>query len=127
MDFGSTEMTGPGGDYRLCWCGTNRPGNDTDCTSLYDFRMDLGTLSLVGPGPLTQHKTCISGLPCAFDGLEGNYLADGDRVMMLDTCGKALVVPGSVKAYELIVEASGASVSWGATPLHSAGGGYRRN
>ena len=89
-DFWDVAVTGPGGRYRLCWC------SGTSCTASQRFVVDFGELMLIGPRPLQQHRTCISGRACfltAFadydlEGLEVNSTADGLLAIPLSsTCG----------------------------------------
>eukprot|EP00438_Fugacium_kawagutii_P024896 Skav220463 [mRNA] locus=scaffold3371:94690:102107:- [translate_table: standard] len=70
-----------GGIYRMCWCARG-----AQCSQAEDFRMDFGALTLIGPAPLNQHKTCVAGQPCSFDML-GTDLMAGDLVNVLETCG----------------------------------------
>ena len=55
--------------------------------------MDAGTFTLVGPNPLSQDGTCVSGMSCVLDGLTGNHLTSGDLLTVLDTCGTHSAVP----------------------------------
>jgi hypothetical protein len=96
------------------------------CTGITNFRVDVGALTLIGPAPLTQSRTCVSGQTCAFDSLSGQLLSDADRLMVLETCGDAaLVFRFSDVGFVTGLKASGAAVTWGSTPLTSAGGEYR--
>ena len=58
--------TSPGGVYRLCWCASGFA-----CSTAESFAVDLGSLALQGPSPLTQDRTCISGTMCTIEGLLG--------------------------------------------------------
>ena len=78
--FGAVPMSAAGGLYRLCWCGS------TDCQGKEDFVVDVGTFDVVGPSPLKQDRTCISGRVCRMSALEGQHLAAGDQLLVLDTC-----------------------------------------
>jgi hypothetical protein len=51
--------------------------------------IDLGPLILIGPSPLFQDRTCVSGQTCLLDGINGQGLTDNDGFMVLDTCGIA--------------------------------------
>ena len=89
----SFSLTQPGGMYRMCWCSTvdnpwssNASLTSSDCSLSSDFRVDMGELLVIGVAPLTQHRTCISGLTCSFD-VDGLWLATGDVVSAFDTCG----------------------------------------
>ena len=84
LEFG--VVTAAAGQYRLCWCG-----GQTGCTDAQQFKFDAGSFTLLGPGPLEQHRTCVSGRPCAIEGLTGIGLEDlnGGTFSILDTCGIA--------------------------------------
>ena len=75
------DLSAAGGLYRLCWCH-----GDGDCHGKEDFSVDVGTFEVVGPSPLKQHRTCVSGRVCRMGALEGQHLAAGDQVLVLDTC-----------------------------------------
>ena len=75
--FGS--VTAAGGQFRLCWCSGI-------CISHESFRM-TGTLNLMGPTPLFQDRTCITGLLCTLENLTSYLPTPGDSLMVLDTCG----------------------------------------
>ena len=93
VHWGGTPHTVAGGMFQLCWC-TNRPihGNVSVgdlCGTSASFVSTVGSLSLRGPSPLAQDRTCISGKTCKVTGLEGHLFSFGhDRVMVLDTCAK---------------------------------------
>jgi hypothetical protein len=92
--------TMPGGQYRLCWCltvPTNAAVSGAGvCSTPEDFFVDFGRLDVKGVRPTqVQDRTCVAGLSCAFDGLRGHLLHDADRVVILDTCGSATVLPRS--------------------------------
>ena len=69
------------GQYRLCWC-------EQECTDALQFSFDAGSFMLLGPSPLDQHRTCVSGQPCAIEGLTGIGLQDlqGGSFSVLETC-----------------------------------------
>eukprot|EP00973_Karenia_brevis_P047327 6570149-Karenia_brevis.AAC.1 len=48
----------------------------------------MGGLTVIGPSPLQQRRTCISGQTCKLDGILGQDLSSSDRYMVLDTCGQ---------------------------------------
>jgi hypothetical protein len=127
MNWGITPISGPGGAYRLCWCAAG-----FDCSVSGDFRLDMGELVIIGPSPLDNAKTCVSGQTCLLDGIEGHLLSSSDAVMLLDTCA---VEAGSaihgLPAVGLIagsgeVLASGTTLTWGAASLVTAVGGLYR-
>ena len=79
----ATPVTSPGGFYKLCWCGASQT-----CTrSGSNFRVEYGLLYIVGPSPLTQSKTCLSGELCAVEDFAGYGLSSGDRMMISSNCG----------------------------------------
>ena len=41
-----------------------------------------------------QHRTCVSGLTCSVDAIEGLGLTVADSFVVLDTCGSASTVEG---------------------------------
>ena len=81
-------VTAAGGQYRMCWCA----GEHYPCSSEEDFRVDLGRLTLVGPAPVfRQDRTCVAGQSCRFDAITGFHMSTSDSVMVLDTCGAAVL------------------------------------
>ena len=46
----------------------------------------MGRLTLMGPSPLEQDATCVSGQRCHVEDRFGHLLSAGDRVILLDTC-----------------------------------------
>ncbi len=129
-----------GGQYRMCWCG----GGGAGCQQADDFRMDFGSLTLIGPTPLNQHKTCVAGQPCTL-GLLGEDLQNNDLLHILETCGtyvnasqlshfassdSALHLPrfpsnNGVQSLSAGATASGTSISFGTTTITAMGGRYR--
>lgn len=79
--LGGAPLTAAAGRYRLCWCPASSP-----CALAADFALDVGALSVRGPAPLEQARTCVSGRACAFQ-VGGLHVAAGDRMQVLDTCG----------------------------------------
>jgi len=118
----AAQLTSAGGRYRLCWCA----GLHFTCSVAEDFLTDLGELDLVGPSPLSQDRTCVSGQNCAFDGITGLHLSTKDTFLALDTCGTNSVLPRFVDRGNLVeVTESGAAVRWGSILVSTAGGQYR--
>ena len=132
-----------GGQYRLCWCAS---GQGAQCSQAEDFRMDFGVLTLLGPAPLFQHKTCVAGQVCELKPLQGTDLQDGDLVHILETCGyyvnasqfshfdsssdSGLHLPrfpsnNGVQSLSQGATSGGSTVSWGTTTITAAGGRYR--
>ena len=129
------RITARGGEYRLCWCAGARA-----CSLAEHFVVDMGRLDLIGPAPEAQARTCVSSQPCTIDGIEGWYLGDGDRAMILDTCGiSEEYVSGTslaessekklrnVARFDVYTTASrsGARITWGPDPITAKGGQYR--
>ena len=79
-------LTAAAGEYRLCWCG-----GQNGCVGAEQFQFDAGSFTLLGPRPLEQHRTCVSGQPCTIEGLTGIGLPDrrGGTFSILETCGAA--------------------------------------
>ena len=121
IHWGMQEFTGPGGQFRICWCGA------ADCGLLESFLVDMGSVLLIGPSPLTQRRTCVSGHSCAIEGLQGEHLSVLDHIMLLDTCA---VEQGSVhsflpEAYNSSGGLSSQSGKWILDKLVLAGDQYR--
>jgi hypothetical protein len=49
------------------------------CQEPADFRIEIAQLEIIGPAPLWQDRTCISGRTCAVDGILGRHLS-ADRL-----------------------------------------------
>ena len=128
--WGPLPITAAGGQYRLCWCADLNMGQKQNasegCLGLADFAYDLGSLSIVGPAPLSQSHTCVSGRRCQLDGITGLGLSDSDKLSVLETCGQPSgVLPGwGLAGSSLEALSSGASASWQAV-VSAAGGQYR--
>ena len=132
VNFGASEMAGDGlatwsiitaagGQYRLCWCAST-----TACASASEFSTDMGGLLLLGPAPLRQDRTCVSGLSCEFEGFLGKYISSQDRILLSETCGDTHLPPSSLPPAEVTASQTGtAVVSWGTSPILAAGGFYR--
>ncbi|CAE7457775.1 agaA33, partial [Symbiodinium pilosum] len=54
---------------------------------------DVGGLFLLGPSPLEQHRTCISGQSCPMSDLQGFAMPLESQVVVLDTCGLSAALP----------------------------------
>ena len=76
------DLTAPGGQYRLCWCSA-RDG----CPFPADFQVDFGQFTIIGPSPLLQTWTCISGQACRLDGITGHGTGTSAEFVIMDTCG----------------------------------------
>ncbi|CAE7219339.1 unnamed protein product, partial [Symbiodinium microadriaticum] len=131
-NFGASDMVGDGlatwsiitaagGQYRLCWCAST-----TACASASEFTTDMGGLLLLGPAPLRQDRTCVSGLSCEFEGFLGKYISSQDRILLSETCGDTHLPPSSLPPAQVTASQTGtAVVSWGTSPILAAGGFYR--
>ena len=141
-----TKMTLQGGQYSLCWCpqvsdrGTNfsnhtgsaaRNETAVACQASEEFTVAFGRMQIVGPSPLTQDRTCISGQTCRIEGIQGLHLSEADYWFVLDTCGSTDPVAGfpttaHVKQFEAdnLTSPSSVVVTWH-TDITSAGGVYR--
>ena len=119
--FWNASIPLQGGQHRLCWCP-----KPSGCTAEADFLMDIGRIELVGVSPLPQHRTCVSGQTCEFDGITGHYLSDQDVYLVADTCGTTLGLPRFLgrSSFSTSVTASGARVSFGSVPVSAAGGHF---
>ena len=85
--WGSTPVTAAGGEYRLCWCPMT-----ASCTMPEHFLLDTGMLTMIGPTPLRQTTTCVSGQLCGID-IGGHSLGTTDAVILMDTCGVGFLQP----------------------------------
>ena len=119
------------GVYRLCWC---RPkgltevleGERITCELPEHFATDLGQLTLLGPEPLSQDSTCVSGMPCIVANVTGLFLQYGDTLHILDTCGIGTEVSGiPQRGLSLPGLGGGSRFSWGDEPWTTAGGQFR--
>ena len=122
--FRSPTFFGTGGEYRLCWCASGQ-----NCTQASDFNMDFGRLLFLGPSPIDQVRTCVTGQSCHFDGLTGPGLQDHPgSLLALETCGseRPSVIAGFGRNDVVYPEFSaGWAVNWGDTPITAVGGYYR--
>ena len=93
-----------------------------------DFRVDVGELTLVGPWQ-AQSFTCIAGRLCDIDGFMGQNPEDGDRLLLMDTCGAS-----SIRSEQLQTVMHGVSPSsseivsqfrYGKREVTAKGGAYR--
>ena len=120
------KLSAAGGQYRLCWRSSTIFTNETRRISEADapsseFAVDMGKLDIIGPAPLEQERTCVSGQTCILTAVNGYELSDSDQWRVLDTCGVSSAPYGV--GTDLVV-ASGMNWIW-ASPLSAAGGEYR--
>ena len=82
--WGTVPVSTAGGRYQLCWCA----GGFT-CSVPEDFVVTTGSLEVIGPagtpGYTAWTRTCVSGQTCAFKGITGHKLVDGDLLSVLPT------------------------------------------
>ena len=114
MAMWSSAPIAEGGQYRLCWCSSFATCSPSDF-------IDMGELLLLGPSPLEQHRTCVSGLSCEFDGFLGNQLSARNKILLADTCGVASMPSSQIASLETL--GVSAVVSW--ESLEIAGSVYR--
>ena len=113
----------PGGRYRLCWCSSFN-----QCSIASDFNVNIGSLTLVGPSPLTQSWTCISGTLCETSFVHGQDLSSNDSIVMLDDCSSGtysaglLSEPGNMKI--TLISSETLSIQFD-VPITAAAGTYR--
>jgi hypothetical protein len=120
ISWGSTVVTAAGGLYRLCWCA-----DSYICSTTESFVVDVGSFTLIGPAPLLESRTCISGQTCVVEGFVGVGLMDDDRYVFTDTCGQVLELPRFVNHGLTTSFASGAIIDFGSVALTAEGGMYR--
>jgi len=127
VTWGSVPITAAGGIYQLCWCSASGGSIPGRCENAEEHQVVAGSLQVVGPTPLQQDRTCISGRTCLIDGLLGEGLQQFGSVLLLETCGTPSVLPRVVGTGHAEPQANGSwtTVSWGALPLTAAGGLYR--
>ena len=111
--WGSIPITTAGGRYRMCWCSRHAP-----CAEPADFRIDFGELLVIGAAA-THSYTCISGLSCQLDGVQGEHLGMNQHLAVLDTCGVGM------ESHIMTGTFDGSSFSWGSRPILLTGGTYR--
>ena len=115
VSWGDTRLTAAGGIYRLCWCG--RMGDDdrnstniSTCDLVSDHLVDAGSLVFMGPAPLQQDRTCISGRACRTHGISAVHPYWLDQIHILETCGTtAGVIPSRFPFDGLLPLSSNAS------------------
>ena len=110
VTWGSLRISSSGGRYKLCWCSASFSCGPED------FRLEVGTLDVIGPAPLSQDRTCISGTTCLSLGLTGHHIDSTTYYAVLSTCGK--VEATSINNKIEIVR-------WGRGVLTAPGGQYR--
>ena len=78
------SISSAGGLYHLCWCSG---ATSSTCGGSPDFRVVAGQLHILGPEPLEQDKTCLSGQRCLFSVSRFGVGLGVDSVAVLETCG----------------------------------------
>ncbi|CAE8721744.1 unnamed protein product [Polarella glacialis] len=98
-----------GGRWQICHC-PQRESTDADeepCSTAADFATSAGVITVVGPAPNSQDRTCTAGSSCILGGnLGGGFVGQGlstnDKLSLVHsggTCGQTaqdLTVFGSV-------------------------------
>ena len=110
-------LTVGGGIYKLCWCA-----GLLECSQSEHFRVEAGSLTVVGPAPKEQHRTCIGGQQCVIEGFVVESPTTTDLAMVLQTCGS---VGGSISSTVATLGASGSRVDFGNAFASASGGTYR--
>ena len=128
--WGDTKVSAPGGLYRLCWCSglaghcVRNSTNVSEWATQRDecFNVDVGEMQVLGPAPLEQDRTCVSGQACMISSIAGTGV-DLGSFLIQETCGisPAQVVPRLSNAG--LMDSMQHMVSFG-TPT-AAGGVYR--
>ena len=113
------DMPMIGGQYRLCWCGASA---SSGCSGEDAFATDAGRISVLGPSPLQQDRTCISGRSCVVEDIIGVGLSTGNQAMILDTCSVASHLHRIPQATSLVL-ANRSSFVW--KMVSAKGGRYR--
>ena len=123
-------VTAVGGEYRMCWCSRSNHTSESQCSQSGHFEVDAGGLFLVGPRPLEQDRTCITGQTCVLESLIGVGWSDADIVAIRSTCGSSqaeAVVERFMQETPRLADMTGGNwlASWDAARSSAAGGQYR--
>ena len=97
------------------------------CGHAEHFRVDAGTFTVRGP-VLHATMTCVSGQPCVMDDMLGQHLMDGDRLLVLDSCGTNddnLVSKLPRSGLTVQASASGSSLDFDGFAVTASGGVYQ--
>ena len=122
LSFRADSITAASSEYRLCWCASEVTSYSTSSSATTDF----GQLRILGPGPLHQDRTCVSGQTCRISGITGTGMIAGDLFIVQDTCGLADALSGfPARGFPTTADSSGVAIVWGNIPVTSAGGLYR--
>ncbi|CAE7378499.1 agaA33 [Symbiodinium sp. CCMP2592] len=107
--WGEAKIFPFGGDYFLCWCAKG-----ATCLEASDHRKQLGTLRVPGPAGNFM-RACGTFEACTWTGFTGTDLNDGDRIMLLRTCGEGPAIPGFPNAGIAVASGGGADYAFGTT------------
>ena len=123
-------VTAVGGYYRLCWCSRTNHTSESQCLRSSHFEVDAGGLLLVGPVPLEQDRTCISGQTCVLESLLGVGWTASDVIAIHSTCGDLHDEGVPARFFQespRLSETAGGSwtASWDSVRSSAAGGQYR--
>ena len=124
--FSEGDALIPGGEYRICWCGSGGDNHSQVCQLANDFVTDFGSLTVAGPAPLDQHTTCVSGRTCVIEEISGTYLSSGDFMLAAATCGSSQAVVHRLQNSGLMAGpgVNSTSLKW-TTSVFAPGGQYR--
>jgi hypothetical protein len=102
--------------------------SSNDCALAQEHVTALGFLLVIGPAPLLEERTCVSGQTCSVSDFSGQALSASDKLAILDTCGTAdglLQRAPTSYMHALLASAGTTSFSFGSALLSGAGGTYR--
>ena len=137
LSWGETRVTSAGGQYRLCWCSSllrtlPLDANNTGsvCSTMEQFRTDFGELVIMGPSPLAQQWTCVSGFTCMLENIHGKLLTASDSFLVLQTCGTAdhvIRFPNAGRFINVYTDSAnhGLRADFEDIPVTAQGGQYR--
>ena len=121
VTWDSDYLVVSGGVYQLCWCS-----GIFGCSLTEQFRVEAGALTIIGPAPMEQHRTCVSGQSCIIEGFDVLFPTNSDSLIVLQTCGEALSEEEpSMSHVVATLGASGSRVDFGDAFFTASGGEYR--
>lgn len=65
------------GTFQICWCAAEQI-----CLNPVDYIVSLGRLTIGGPDDSVTYR-CFEWEPCSIEDLEGDFLSDGDRLIVV--------------------------------------------
>ena len=122
VTWSTDYLTVPGGFYKLCWCA-----GSFSCSLSEHFQIEAGDLTVLGPSPTQQHRTCTSGQNCILEGISVTNPTLTDAVIVLQSCGTAGPMLQSTSSLSHVVANLGTSgrVDFGESFATASGGIYR--